>query len=166
MLSRTFSRLRTVDGSHIALDFARQIQLRRFLSQVQPDKTRTASSSGRQFSGLRAFTSDVVEYSRSVGVPKDDLFSYKAQRWLWNEDLQLQSRFVQFDLDALVKVAEEAAGTGMVAMNVSRLSEGNFNKVFLVTMLNGSEVVVKIPNPNAGRSHYTTASEAATMRYV
>ncbi|KAL9619928.1 MAG: hypothetical protein Q9160_005485 [Pyrenula sp. 1 TL-2023] len=110
----------------------------------------TASSSGKKVSG----------------VSKDDLFSYKAQRWLWNEDRQLQSRYVQFDLDALVKVAEEAAGLGSVATNVSKFPEGNFNKAFLVTMQNGLEVVVKIPNPNAGRSHYTTASEAATMRYV
>ena len=33
-------------------------------------------------------------------------------------------------------------------------------------MQDGSEVVVKIPNPNAGPSHYTTTSEVATMQYV
>ncbi|KAG2026398.1 hypothetical protein GB937_001908 [Aspergillus fischeri] len=33
-------------------------------------------------------------------------------------------------------------------------------------MQDGLELVVKIPNPNAGASHYTTASEVATMQYV
>jgi hypothetical protein len=44
--------------------------------------------------------------------------------------------------------------------------EGNFNKSFLVTMTDGREVVAKIPNPNAGRPHFNTASEVATMDYV
>ncbi|KAI9039219.1 phosphotransferase family protein [Aspergillus affinis] len=33
-------------------------------------------------------------------------------------------------------------------------------------MQDGSEVVVKIPNPNAGPSHYVMASEVATMQYA
>lgn len=33
-------------------------------------------------------------------------------------------------------------------------------------MDDGKEVVAKLPNPNAGRPHFTTASEVATMEYV
>ncbi|KAF2995261.1 hypothetical protein E8E13_003826 [Curvularia kusanoi] len=33
-------------------------------------------------------------------------------------------------------------------------------------MDDGRELIAKIPNPNAGRAHYTTASEVATMDYV
>jgi hypothetical protein len=33
-------------------------------------------------------------------------------------------------------------------------------------MENGRQLVVKIPNPNAGPAHYTTASEVATMQFV
>ncbi|KKY18382.1 putative phosphotransferase enzyme family protein [Phaeomoniella chlamydospora] len=66
----------------------------------------------------------------------------------------------------MVKVAEVSVGSNTIATNVSKLPEGNFNKAFLVAMQDGSEVVVKIPNPNSGRRHYTTASEAATMTYV
>jgi len=51
-------------------------------------------------------------------------------------------------------------------VNVSKLSEGNFNKVFLATMQNGKQLIVKIPNPNSGPAHYTTASEVATMQFV
>jgi hypothetical protein len=49
---------------------------------------------------------------------------------------------------------------------VEKLAEGMFNKVFLMTMDDGREVIAKVPNPNAGPSDLTTASEVATMDYV
>lgn len=96
----------------------------------------------------------------------EPLFQYSAQRWLWNEPEQLRRRYVQFDLNALIQIAEEAAGHDTVCLKVSRLPEGNFNKAFLATMDDGRQLVVKIPNPNAGPAHYTTASEVATMQFV
>ncbi|KAL2385017.1 hypothetical protein RJZ90_001633 [Blastomyces dermatitidis] len=41
-----------------------------------------------------------------------------------------------------------------------------FNKTFLMSMENGREVVAKVPNPNAGIAHFTTASEVATMDFA
>ena len=41
-----------------------------------------------------------------------------------------------------------------------------FNKAFLMSMNDGQEVVAKVPNPNAGVPHFTTASEVATMDFV
>ena len=41
-----------------------------------------------------------------------------------------------------------------------------FNKAFLLSMEDGREVVAKVPNPNAGIPHFTTASEVATMDFV
>lgn len=35
-----------------------------------------------------------------------------------------------------------------------------------MTMDDGREVVAKVPNPNAGIPHFTTASEVATMDFV
>lgn len=35
-----------------------------------------------------------------------------------------------------------------------------------MTMNDGTEVLAKIPNPNAGPSFYTTASEVATRDFV
>lgn len=49
---------------------------------------------------------------------------------------------------------------------VEKLLDGMFNKAFLFTMGDGRQVVGKVPNPNAGRSHYTTASEVATMDFL
>lgn len=33
-------------------------------------------------------------------------------------------------------------------------------------MEDGNEVIAKLPNPNAGKPHFTTASEVATMHFV
>lgn len=46
------------------------------------------------------------------------------------------------------------------------MTEGGFNKVFLLTMDDGSEVVARIPTPIAGPRGLTTASEVATMRFL
>lgn len=49
---------------------------------------------------------------------------------------------------------------------VLKCVEGLHNKAFILTMDNGAEVFAKLPNPNAGPSHYTTASEVATRKMV
>lgn len=49
---------------------------------------------------------------------------------------------------------------------VMKYREGQYNKAFLLTFDNGSEVVAKLPNPNAGPRRWTTASEVATIDYV
>jgi hypothetical protein len=99
-------------------------------------------------------------------VSENDFFTYKAQRWLWNEPDQLRRRYLEFDLKALVRVAEDAMGSEANCVEVTKLPEGNFNKTFLVTMHDGRQLIARLPNPNAGCAHYTTASEVATMDYV
>jgi hypothetical protein len=44
--------------------------------------------------------------------------------------------------------------------------EGQYSKTFLLTFDDKSEVVVKLPNPNAGPAIFTIASEVATMEFV
>ena len=44
-----------------------------------------------------------------------------------------------------------------------KVAEGGFNKIFLLTMKDGLEVIARLPTPIAGPSHYTTASEVATL---
>lgn len=104
--------------------------------------------------------------NQMVDYDPEGFYRYSAQKWLWNEPAQLLCRHVQFNIDALIHVAEEAAGHGSVCVDVSKLPEGNSNKVFAVTMQDGKQLIVKIPNPNSGPSHYTTASEVATMQFV
>ncbi|GKZ35825.1 phosphotransferase enzyme [Aspergillus brasiliensis] len=50
--------------------------------------------------------------------------------------------------------------------DVSKCVEGQYNKVFVLTMNNGEELVVRLPNPNAGPDFYTIASEVATRHFV
>jgi hypothetical protein len=92
-------------------------------------------------------------------------YKYTSGRWLWNESHQLACRYVEFDLPGLLQVSAQAIGARS-CIKIEKLPEGNFSKVFLISMDDGREVIAKLPNPNAGRPHLTTASEAATMDYV
>jgi len=53
-----------------------------------------------------------------------------------------------------------------IGIRAMKFAEGQYNKTFLLEFSNGSEVVAKLPNPNAGPAHYTTASEVATVDFV
>ncbi|KAH9204824.1 kinase-like domain-containing protein [Leptodontidium sp. 2 PMI_412] len=95
----------------------------------------------------------------------EQFYKYTSGRWLWNEKYQLARRYVEFDLPGLLQVSAQAIGARS-CVKVEKLPEGNFSKVFLIAMDDGRELIAKLPNPNAGRPHFTTASEAATMDYV
>lgn len=97
---------------------------------------------------------------------EDEVFSYRAQRWLWREAEQLRRRYVKFNLQALQRACETAVGTDMRCTEITRLPEGNFNKTFMMTMRSGAQIIARVANPNAGHPHYTIASEVATMDYV
>ncbi|PWY77778.1 phosphotransferase enzyme family protein [Aspergillus eucalypticola CBS 122712] len=76
-------------------------------------------------------------------------------------------RRVKFSMSELAKRAAESVGFSHdQCVNVERFPDGMFNKAFLFTMQDGTQVVGKVPNTNAGRPHYTTASEVATMDFV
>ena len=94
-----------------------------------------------------------------------DLFRYTAGRFLFEETKQLACRYTQFNMNELVCIAARSISSRS-CVAVRKLSEGQYNKAFLLTMDDGKRVIAKIPNPNAGRPHYTTASEVATMDFV
>lgn len=73
---------------------------------------------------------------------------------------------MRFDVAALIRVVEGAVGPDASCVEFTKLPEGNFNKTFLATMEDGRELIARLPNPNAGRPYYTTASEVATMANV
>lgn len=78
-------------------------------------------------------------------------------------------RYVRFDMNELAKIAAKSIGhrhAPLQCINVEKFPDGLFNKTFLFTMDDGSQVVGKVPNRNAGLPHYTTASEVATMDFV
>lgn len=86
-------------------------------------------------------------------------------RWLWNEREQRAAHHIPHDIHKLCHVATQAVGSNFCT-SVAEVCDGRYNKVLLMTMNDGKEVVAKLPYPSAGRSHHTTASEVATMDFV
>lgn len=68
-------------------------------------------------------------------------------------------------MNELARIAAESVGSRSCRM-VEKYQEGQCNKIFLMKTEEGKEVIAKVPQPNAGRPHFTTASEVATMDYV
>ena len=100
-----------------------------------------------------------------IGTKTKTFFRYTAGRFLFKETSQMACRDVKFDMNELVHIAASSiASSSWVALR--KLPEGQYSKAFLLTMDDGKRVIAKIPYPNAGRPHYTTASEVATMDFV
>lgn len=99
-----------------------------------------------------------------------DFFRFTRGRFLSDESHQLSQTYVQFEIDELarlaVRTAEIASDGSRKCMNIEKLPDGMHNKAIRFTMDNGFQVVGKVPNPNAGQAHFTTASEVATMDFV
>lgn len=68
-------------------------------------------------------------------------------------------------MEELQRTAAESVGAQSCA-SITKLAEGGYNKVFRLVMDNGSVVIARIPNPNAGPAYKMTASEVATMDFV
>ncbi|KAF7180531.1 hypothetical protein CNMCM7691_009822 [Aspergillus felis] len=96
-----------------------------------------------------------------------DLFSYTSGRWIYNEALRLAERQLFFNVAQLNRIA--AASVGRPEQDVScirKLAEGGFNRVFEITMREGTQVVARLPYPSTEPRIYATASEVATMDFV
>lgn len=94
----------------------------------------------------------------------ESFFQYTSGRWLHDEQLQLERRYITFDIDALKNLA--ATKLGSRCSQIRKLLEGLYNKVFSLRMEDGREILARIPNPNAGPSRYVVASEVATLDFV
>lgn len=92
-------------------------------------------------------------------------FRYTRGRFVRDEASEMKRRSIHFDVDELGRVGATAVGSA-ACVNIEKYPDGMFNKTFVLTMNDGIQVVAKLPNPNAGRSHYTVASEVATMEFV
>ncbi|OJJ49034.1 hypothetical protein ASPZODRAFT_13771 [Penicilliopsis zonata CBS 506.65] len=98
---------------------------------------------------------------------RPELFSYTSGRFLYDETARLRERYIEFDPDTLLREIEKHIGLSHgQAKRLTKFAEGGFNRVFLITMEDGSEAIVKTPYSIAGPKHYATASEAATLHYL
>lgn len=93
-----------------------------------------------------------------------DFFRFTRGRFVCNEAEQMAQRSIKFDMNELCKIAGNAVKKQCV--RVEKCADGMYNRAFLLTMDDNHQVVAKVPNPNAGRPHFTTASEVATLDLV
>ena len=77
----------------------------------------------------------------------------------------MSQRYIRFNVNELARLAAQAVGSKS-CVDIRKYPDGMYNKALLLTMEDGSQAVAKIPNLNAGRLHFTTASEVATMEFV
>ncbi|DAA73798.1 TPA_exp: Uncharacterized protein A8136_4001 [Trichophyton benhamiae CBS 112371] len=105
------------------------------------------------------------EASTSATADAETFFRDTSRRWICNEDARLRERHVRFNVAELQHAAVKAVNRKH-CRNIVKFAEGGFNRVFLLTMDDGSEVVARIPTPIAGPPRLTTASEAATMQFL
>ncbi|KAF2133876.1 phosphotransferase enzyme family protein [Dothidotthia symphoricarpi CBS 119687] len=113
----------------------------------------------------RHWSSQADATVRDLRHDLDALNQFTSGRWLWGEREQLAARYIKFDLQKLCQLATSSVGSDSCA-KVMKISEGQYNKVLSLTTDDGIEVIAKLPNPNAGRPHFTTASEVATMNFL
>ena len=95
----------------------------------------------------------------------EDYFRFTGGRFVANEKHEMSQRYTRYDIHALGRVAAAAVGSKS-CLTIDKYPDSMFNKALLLTMEDGKQVVAKIPNPNAGPSHCTVASEVATMDFV
>ncbi|KAL9039161.1 MAG: hypothetical protein Q9214_004988 [Letrouitia sp. 1 TL-2023] len=95
----------------------------------------------------------------------EDYFRFTRGRFISNEQHEMSQRYVRFDMHELTRLAAEAVGSKS-CVSIEKYPDGMYNKAFLLTMDDGTQAVAKVPNPNAGRPHFTTSSEVATMEFV
>ncbi|KAL5331675.1 hypothetical protein ACEPPN_001210 [Leptodophora sp. 'Broadleaf-Isolate-01'] len=95
----------------------------------------------------------------------EDFFNFTRGRFVCDEVHEMSQRHVRFNVNELARLAADAVGAN-ICVSIEKYPDGMYNKAMLLTMDNGTQVVAKVPNPNAGKPHFTTASEVATMDFV
>ncbi|KAL4862978.1 hypothetical protein BDV12DRAFT_206848 [Aspergillus spectabilis] len=83
---------------------------------------------------------------------------------VYNEQQQLSKRHIEFSVLALRDIAGQAVGSR--CLQVTKLSECLYNKVFSLKVENGKEIIARIKNPNAGDSQSIVVSEVMTLIFT
>ncbi|KAG6318323.1 hypothetical protein E4U22_005507 [Claviceps purpurea] len=94
-----------------------------------------------------------------------ELFNFTDGRFVKDEEHELAKRHREFNITELARRAARVMNADR-CLSIKKLPDGQYNRVLLLALDNGKEVVAKIPNPNAGQPHFTVASEVATMKFA
>jgi hypothetical protein len=140
------------------------------IATIEKSRATVKSPSNLQIS--RSLVSIKCSKSQSTSRPygRDDChneyyFRFTRGRFVADEQHEMSQRYVRFDLDELARLAAEAVDS-KYCISIEKYPDRMYNKVFLLTMDDGAQIVVKILNSNVERPHLTTASEVATMKFV
>ena len=84
-----------------------------------------------------------------------------------NDALRHEERRRDFDVDELCRLAAQSVRRSpQDILAFAKLAEGGFNRTFLITMLDGFQMVARIPYPATVPKYYAVASEVATMAFL
>ncbi|KAJ6155568.1 hypothetical protein N7470_006134 [Penicillium chermesinum] len=96
-----------------------------------------------------------------------DLFEYTSGRWIYNENLRHRERRRVFNISELKRLAALAVQQKAAdVIEFKKLAEGGFNRSFLITMRDGSQLVARIPYPATEPKFLLVASEVATLDFL
>ncbi|KAJ5373451.1 hypothetical protein N7517_005457 [Penicillium concentricum] len=107
----------------------------------------------------------IKKVHKSLPIIPSSLFSYSSGRFLYNEAARIREQHVPFNVTALKDAVASHLGHGKVTQ-LSKMSEGGFNRVLIATMKDGFQAVVKIPYQSTVPKTYATASEVATLTFL
>ena len=83
----------------------------------------------------------------------------------FNKKERMAEHYIRFNVPELIYTAARAVGRDRY-IDIIKVAEGGFNKIFLLTIDNRYEVIARIPIPIAGPAYYITASEVITIDYL
>lgn len=112
---------------------------------------------------LRRNISDVASPDWNCSA---DFFNFTRTRFIGDVAGETEARRVNFDMNALAELIPSALDSQAKVVQISKYPDGWYSKTFLVTLDDGGECVVKIPNPRSSRQRLTTESEVATSEFV
>ncbi|KAJ3570443.1 hypothetical protein NP233_g4388 [Leucocoprinus birnbaumii] len=96
-----------------------------------------------------------------------NLFNYTSGSWLVNNDLRLAERKHEFNDGELRRLAAQSVGRALQDVDtMEKLDEGGFNRIFLITMHDGFQMIARVPYPVTEPKFYAVASEVATMAFL
>lgn len=92
-----------------------------------------------------------------------DPHNYNSGRWVRDNKLQHELRFIQFDFDLLCEKVLALSGASFITH--CEKTESGLNRVFTFALDNGQRVEARLPFKFAGPERLGTASEVATIQY-
>ncbi|KAF1348371.1 kinase-like protein [Lizonia empirigonia] len=104
---------------------------------------------------------------RDIMDHNSELFEYTSGRWIYNENKRLSERYLTFHVNELMKAAATSINKPESDVkSIQKLAEGGLNKIFEISMRDGTSVLARMPYPSTLPRRLAVASEVATMDFV